>query len=51
MPLRSAHPAEAQVSGSGITLATPLMKAHDSGVQVASSVPTPGEPNQYAKKP
>ena len=36
-----------QVSGSGITLSSPLTKAHDSGTQVTSGLPTPGKPNQY----
>jgi len=49
-PLKSAHEAGAQVSGTGITLTRALTKAHDSGAQVASSVPTPGAPNQYSRK-
>ncbi len=51
MPLTKAHDAGVQVSGSGITLATPLNRVHDSGTQVANNVPTPGEPNQYFRKP
>ena len=50
-PLTKAHDAGVQVSGSGITLATPLNRVHDSGTQVANNVPTPGEPNQYFRKP
>jgi len=50
-PLKYAHPAGAQVSGSGITLAAPLTIAHNIGSQVAGNVPTPGEPNQYFRKP
>ncbi|HLN22214.1 MAG TPA: arabinofuranosidase catalytic domain-containing protein [Bacteroidales bacterium] len=46
-PLKFAHAAAAQVSGSGITLANPLKGRHEAGSQVAGSVPTPGEPNQY----
>jgi hypothetical protein len=46
-PLKSAHAAGAQVSGSGITLTAALTKAHASSAQVASSVPTPGAPNRY----
>ena len=48
-PLKYAHTAEAQVSGSGITLASPLTKAHNNGTPVSSGVPTPGAPNQYRK--
>jgi len=46
-PLKSAHAAGAQVSGTGINLTTALTKAHASGAQVASNVPTPGAPNRY----
>jgi len=49
-PLTLAHAAGAQVSGSGITLTTALTKAHASGAQIASSLPTPGAPNQYYRK-
>jgi hypothetical protein len=51
MPLTCAHAAGVQVSGSGITLATPLTRIHDNGTQVAGNLPTPGEPNQYFRKP
>jgi len=47
-PLSFAHPADAEVSGSGITLATGLAKAHAAGAQVATDLPTPGAPNKYA---
>jgi hypothetical protein len=50
-PLKYAHAVDAQVSGTGITLSAPLSKAYNSGAQVASSMPTPGAPNQYVKKP
>ena len=50
-PLKYTHAAGAQVSGSGITLASPLTMAHNIGSQVAGNVPTPGEPNQYIRKP
>ncbi len=46
-PLRKAHPAGAQVTGTGITLKAVLTKAHDNGAQVTANVPTPGAPNQY----
>jgi non-reducing end alpha-L-arabinofuranosidase len=49
-PLKSAHSAGAQVSGSGITLTIALTKAHAGGAQVAGSVPTPGAPNQYYRR-
>jgi non-reducing end alpha-L-arabinofuranosidase len=50
-PLTVAHAVGAQVSGTGITLTTALTRAHDSGAQVAGSVPTPGAPNQYSRRP
>jgi hypothetical protein len=40
----------AQVSGSGITFTAALTKAHNSGVQVGGSGPTPGAPNQFARR-
>jgi hypothetical protein len=46
-PLKSAHAAGVQVSGTGLTLTAALTKAHASGAQVATSVPTPGAPNRY----
>jgi non-reducing end alpha-L-arabinofuranosidase len=49
-PLTRAHAVGAQVSGTGITLTGALTRAHDSGAQVAGSVPTPGAPNQYARR-
>ena len=51
VPLAKAHAGGVQVSGSGITLAAPLTKSHGNGTPIASSIPTPGEPNQYIKKP
>jgi len=51
MPLKFAHAVGAQVSGSGITLTSPLTKAHENGEQLASNLPTPGEPNQYVRRP
>jgi hypothetical protein len=51
MPLKYAHAVGAQISGSGITLAMPLTMAHDIGTQVAGNIPTPGEPNQFIRKP
>ena len=49
-PLKIRHAAGAQVSGTGITLTAALTKTHASGAQVAGSVPTPGAPNQYARR-
>jgi hypothetical protein len=46
-PLSFAHPAGAQVLGSGITLTTALTRAHDEGAWVRGGDPTPGEPNRY----
>lgn len=50
-PLSRVHVSGAQVSGSGISFTSPLTKSHERGAQVASSVPTPGQPNQYVRKP
>jgi hypothetical protein len=50
VPLAKAHSMGAQVSGSGITLATQLIKVHENGTPVSNNVPTPGEPNQYFRK-
>ena len=49
-PLKSAHAAGAQISGSGITLTAALKQAHAGGAQVASHLPTPGAPNQYYRR-
>jgi hypothetical protein len=49
-PLTLAHAAGAQVSGTGLTLAAALTKAHDRGAAVCESVPTPGAPNQFPKR-
>jgi hypothetical protein len=49
-PLKYAHDKGAQVSGTGITLATPLILPHDDGIQVADYLPTPGAPNGYTRK-
>jgi hypothetical protein len=50
-PLKLAHASGAQVSGSGITLTAPLGQAHAGGAQIVDSVPTPGAPNQYHRRP
>ena len=47
--LAMAHPAGAQVSGSGITLTTALKRAHAVGAPVATNVPTPGAGNKYVR--
>jgi non-reducing end alpha-L-arabinofuranosidase len=49
-PLKSAHAAGVQVSGTGISFTASLTKAHDSGAQVAGNVPTPGAANQYGRR-
>jgi hypothetical protein len=49
-PLTFAHPAGAQISGSGITLTAALKRPHASGVQIVSDIPTPGAPNKYFRK-
>jgi hypothetical protein len=50
-PLKFAHLAGAQVSGSGITLVAPLSSAHAGGSKVTDYVPTPGAANRYTAKP
>jgi len=45
--LTHAHLPGAQISGTGLTLATKLKQAHASGVPVVTDVPTPGAPNKY----
>jgi hypothetical protein len=49
-PLRLAHAAGVQVSGTGITLAAALTKPHASGAQVTDNLPTPGAPNKYSMR-
>jgi hypothetical protein len=49
-PLALAHPAGAQISGTGITLTSALTRAHASGAQVTDNIPTPGAPNKYIRK-
>jgi hypothetical protein len=51
LPLKFAHNEGTLLSGSGITLATPLTMAHAGGSPVAGNLPSPGEPNQYTRKP
>jgi len=46
-PLKFAHAAGAQVSGTGLTLTTALARAHAAGAPLATSAPTPGARNQY----
>jgi hypothetical protein len=46
-PLRLAHGAGAQVSGTGMALKSALTRAHRPGAAVTSEVPTPGGPNKY----
>ncbi len=49
-PLTSAHAADVQVSGSGITLTTALTRTHASGAVLTDELPTPGAPNQFQKR-
>jgi non-reducing end alpha-L-arabinofuranosidase len=49
-PLKFSHASGVQVAGTGITLNAPLKNAHDNGTPVAANIPTPGMPNQFAKK-
>jgi hypothetical protein len=46
-PLTAAHAAGAAVSGTGITFAGGLTKAHAGGAQILTNIPTPGTPNRY----
>lgn len=46
-PLTVAHPAGAQVWGSGITLSAALTQPHRVGAQVSANSPAPGGPNKY----
>jgi hypothetical protein len=48
-PLKMTHDSGVQVSGTGITFAGALTKAHPSGTQAATHLPTPGAPNQYIR--
>jgi hypothetical protein len=50
-PLKSAHAAGVQVSGSGITLVAALAKPHAGGAQIATDLPTPGARNQLNVRP
>jgi Zn-dependent alcohol dehydrogenase len=47
-PLKHAHAAGVQVSGTGLILQAPLKLAHPSGSQVTTDLPTPGAPNRYS---
>lgn len=48
-PLIRAHPAGAQIAGTGIGLTAPLTREHARGAQVSTGTPTPGRPNQYQR--
>lgn len=50
VPLNKAHAAGVQVAGTGITFAEPLTKPHEPGTAVTGNIPTPGRPNQFARK-
>src|SRR6185312_947506 len=50
-PLAHAHAAGVPVAGTGITLRAGLTKAHASGAQIGSEMPTPGAPNAYFRAP
>ncbi len=49
-PLKHAHAAGAQVSGTGISLTTAITRGHALGAKISDNDPTPGEPNRYAGK-
>ena len=48
-PLKLAHAAGTEASGTGITLSTPLTRQHAAGATVSDGAPTPGAPNRYQK--
>ncbi|MBV9443072.1 MAG: lamin tail domain-containing protein, partial [Acidobacteriaceae bacterium] len=48
VPLAHAHPFGTEVTGTGLTLASPLNRDHASESQVNGNPPTPGAPNQYS---
>ena len=49
-PLKFSHATGVLVSGTGITLAKTLSRAHAKGAQVTTDLPTPGAPNTYSGK-
>jgi hypothetical protein len=49
-PLKVAHAAGAQVSGTGITLTAPLSREHAGDAQVTGDISTPGARNEYSRK-
>ncbi len=49
-PIKIAHEVGAQITGTGLTLAAALTRAHESSAPVAGGLPTPGAPNQYVRK-
>ena len=49
-PLKNAHVAGTEISGTGITLAKALSRAHDKGAEVTTDLPTPGAANKYSGK-
>jgi hypothetical protein len=48
-PLSHLHAAGVQITGTGISLASSLIRSHADGAPVTNNVPTPGGPNQYQK--
>ena len=49
-PLKLAHAAGSQVSGTGITLTNALSRTHSRGTPITDNSPTPGAPNKYSRK-
>ena len=49
-PLTIAHQAGTLLAGSGITLMTPLARAHRRGAAVTTDLPTPGAANRYSNR-
>ncbi len=45
-PLKQAHAAGTQVSGTGVTLVSALTRAHAAGTQMGVNLPTPGSANE-----
>jgi hypothetical protein len=49
-PLAHLHEAGVLISGTGITLLSPLKRSHGLGTPIATDMPTPGAPNIYSNR-
>jgi hypothetical protein len=50
-PLKLRHTVGTRAAGTGITLTGALTRAHPPGTEVFENAPTPGQPNQYSRRP